>query len=112
MDRNNSYAELLVVSKYDSRDGLMVVFSPRVHTDAGIARLVDATGISSHLFVDNPLHNLSVSLPTEVVGTSFLLRVSNSLHTCIVWISLIVIRIIRIMAFLATTQTRVPVQRI
>ena len=46
MDRNNSYAELLVVSKYDSRDGLMVVFSPRVHTDAGIARLVDATGLS------------------------------------------------------------------
>ena len=45
MDRNNLYAGLLVVSKYDSRDGLMVVFSPRVHTDAGIARLVDATGL-------------------------------------------------------------------
>ena len=54
MDRNISYAELLVVSKYDSRDGLMVVFSPRVHTDAGIARLVDATGNRSGRYIFSP----------------------------------------------------------
>ena len=40
-----SYAELLVISKCDPRDGLMVVLIPRIHGDACIARLVDATGL-------------------------------------------------------------------